>query len=411
MLELHNTLSDRLEPFTPLENGRVLMYHCGPTVKEPINLSKFRSYLLADVLRRKMEADGNAVVQVMNITDVGHLNEFEEDIIELAAARTGLYAWELVEKEVKLFHEDRKALNVLDAHHYPHAREHITDMIEMIEALEKKGCTYQAGGNLYFDIEKASRLGMLSHRTPEQLTAALAESRTPPHPEKKNALDIDLWRTDIEHQRHWPSPWGRGFPGWHVECVAMGRKYLGESFDIHTGAHDNVFPHHECEIAQGESLSDKPLANYWLHSGEVKIDGQPMSLKNRNMVTVHELLEAGFRGAVIRVALLSVHYSEPLEFSEERADDAREKVNSVLGFHEYLVDEAGDGTEDPAAVESWITEADEAFNSAIDANLDYPAGLKVVTDLTERLEPEDIQNPGNALAALRRWDAVLGILG
>ncbi len=411
MLRLKNTLHGQLEEFRSVEPGRVRMYHCGPTVNEPINISKFRSYLLADVLRRTLEAEEYKIVQVMNITDVGHLNEFEEDIIEIAAARTGLHAWELIEKEEKIFQDDRRAVHIREAHHYPRAREHIEDMIAFIQDLETKGCAYKAGNNLYFDITRAPRLGELSGKSVEELQKLLDASRTPAHPEKRRPLDIDLWRTDVEHQRHWPSPWGRGYPGWHVECVAMGRRYLGESFDIHTGAHDNLFPHHECEIAQAEALSGQPLAKYWLHSGQVHVDGEVMSLRNRNVVTVRELLAAGFRGSVIRVALLSRHYREILPFREACLEEAREKVDAFLSFYEYLADEAKSSNRQNGDADlPWITETDATFQAAIENDLDYPTALQAVVDVIDRLEPAEVGDPSSARDAVERWDEVLGIL-
>ncbi len=412
MLRLRNTLDGQVEEFQPLERGRARMYHCGPTVNEPINISKFRSYLLADILRRTLERHGLKIRQVMNITDVGHLNEFEEDIIEIAAARTGLHAWELIEKEEKIFQDDRRAVHIREAHHYPRAREHIEDMVAFIEDLETKGFTYEAGTHLYFDISKAPRLGELSGKSPEELRALVEASRTPSHPEKRHPLDIDLWRTDVEHQRHWPSPWGRGYPGWHVECVAMGRRYLGESFDVHTGTNDNLVPHHECEMAQAEALSGKPLARYWLHSGPVHVDGKPMSLRNQNMVTVRELLAERFRGSVVRVALLSEHYRAVLSFSEDCLNAAHEKVDAFLGFYQYLEDEAESWQEPNGGSEeaTWIAETDAAFNAALDNDLDYPAALKVVIDVIDRLEPREVGNPAQARDAIERWDEVLGIL-
>lgn len=388
------------------------MYHCGPTVNAPINITKFRSYLLADVLRRTLEARGLKVRQVMNITDVGHLNEFEEDIIEIAAARTGLHAWELIEKEEKVFQDDRRAVHIREAHHYPRAREHIEDMIAFIQDLETKGCTYQAGTHLYFDITRAPRLGKLSGKSAEELEAVLETTRTPAHPEKRHPLDIDLWRTDVEHQRHWPSPWGRGYPGWHVECVAMGRRYLGESFDIHTGSIDNLVPHHECEMAQAEALSGRPLARYWLHSGPVHVDGKPMRLRNRNVVTVRELLAEGFRGSVIRVALLSRHYREILSFSEQCLSEAREKVDAFLGFYQYLEEEAESSPEPEEGTEEapWIAETDAEVDAALENDLDYPKALAAVVAVIDRLEPPEVGNPARARDAMERWDEVLGII-
>ena len=325
-----NSLGMQEQKFQSLEPDKVQMYHCGPTVKEPIHLGKFRSFLMADVLRRHLERSGYEVHQVMNITDVGHLNEFQEDFVEIAAARSGLYAWELVEKEEKKFHEERRALKILNAHEYPKAREHIDCMIGLAQDLEKKGVCYVSGGNLYLDVSKFSAFGKLSGKSITELKKLQESSRASVPRHKKHPLDIDLWRRDALHEMRWDSPWGRGFPGWHVECAAMSRKFLGGVFDIHTGADDNLFPHHECEIAQVEILTGKPLARYWLHTGLTRVEGKEMSRGNDNLVTVRELLEAGFRGIVLRVAILSSHYRSELNFDESTLDWARESVNLLL---------------------------------------------------------------------------------
>lgn len=417
-IALTNTLGGRKETFEPMELGKVSMYHCGPTVKESINIGKFRSYVFADLLRRYLEYSGYEVFQVMNITDVGHLNEFEEDTVEVAAGRTGMTAVELAEKEEAVFHEDRRALHIRDAHKYPRAREHIGDMIRLVEDLEHKGVTYRAGGNIYFDIEKAPRRGSLGAVIDDP--ASPRQVGGPPHPEKRHALDIDLWRTDALHQLHWPSPWGLGFPGWHTECVAMSLKYLGGSFDIHTGTIENIFPHHECEIAQAETLSGKPLARWWLHTGPVLVDGKPMTRENQNVLTVHKLLEAGFRGSVIRVALLSGPYRQPLQFGEEAMAAARGKVNLFLAFREHLetlVPPAGSAVTEveadctPESCAAWIQATESRFRAALDDDLGYGAALDAVVAGLQTLGPTTIGDPSQALEALRRWDMVLGIVG
>jgi cysteinyl-tRNA synthetase len=417
-LRLTNSLGGKLEEFEPLEPRKVRMYHCGPTVKEPIHIGKFRSYLLGDVLRRHLDRSGFEVHQVMNITDVGHLNEFEEDVVEVAAGRVGLYAWELAENEVRIFQEDRRALGILGAHEYPKAREHVDDMVATIRDLERAGACYQAGGNLYLDVTRDPGFGRLSLRTRQELAELQKSSRTAGQPHKRHPLDIDLWRTDALHQMHWDSPWGRGFPGWHVECVAMSRKYLGPFFDIHTGSHDNVFPHHECEMAQAAVLGacgdgGTPLARWWLHTGPVKVEGKPMETLNRNVVSVRELLKEGFRGRVVRVALLGTHYRAELDFGESVLDRAREAVNVVLGFRDEIREaasrEAG-ATRRGVRPQRWVEDTSERFEAALDADLDYGGALDAVLDAIRTLEPGSVGSPRAALDALGDWDRVLGIL-
>ena len=413
-LKLKNSLGGAIEDFRSIEPRKVRMYHCGPTVNQPIHIGKFRSYLLADVLRRHLERSGYEVLQVMNITDVGHLNEFEEDVVEIAAGRAGGYAWELAENEMRLFQADRRALGIRGAHEYPKAREHVEEMIETIRLLEEAGATYTEGGNLYLDITRYEKIGCLCGRSLQELEEAQGGSMTTGGGQKRNSLDIDLWRTDALHQMRWESPWGSGFPGWHVECVAMSRKYLGEFFDIHTGADDNINPHHEFEMAQAAVLSSAegdrdPLSHYWLHSGPVSVEGQAMSKANGNVVPVRELLESGIRGNVVRVALLSEHYRDKLDFGEAALDRASEAVNLILGFRDHLRSlPEGDTAEDAPAAQ-WIVDTDAALTEALDEDLDYWKAISAVVEAVGALEAETVGPPARALDALGDWDRVLGI--
>ena len=414
-LKLKNSLGGALEEFRSLDPRKVRMYHCGPTVNQPIHIGKFRSYLLADILRRHLERSGYEVLQVMNITDVGHLNEFEEDVVEIAAGRSGGYAWELAENEMRLFHADRRALGIRGAHEYPKAREHVDEMIDTIRLLEEAGATYTAGGNLYLDITRYEKIGCLCGRSLEELAQLQDSSMTTEGGPKRNPLDIDLWRTDALHQMRWESPWGSGFPGWHVECVAMSRKYLGEYFDIHTGAEDNINPHHEFEMAQAAVLGRQddgrePLAHYWLHSGSVSVEGQAMKKSNGNVVPVRELLESGIRGNVVRVTLLSEHYRDNLDFGEAAIEKASEAVNVILGFRDHLSSLPGaeNGADAPAA--QWITDTEAAFSAALDEDLDYWKAISCVVEAIGGLEADTVGAPARALDALGDWDRVLGIL-
>ena len=413
-LKQKNSLGGAVEDFRSIEPRKVRMYHCGPTVNQPIHIGKFRSYLLADVLRRHLERSGYEVLQVMNITDVGHLNEFEEDVVEIAAGRTGDYAWELAENEMRLFHADRRALGIRGAHEYPKAREHVEEMIETIRLLEEAGATYTEGGNLYLDITRYEKIGCLCGLGLEELAESQGGSMTTEGGQKRNPLDIDLWRTDALHQMRWESPWGSGFPGWHVECVAMSRKYLGEYFDIHTGAEDNINPHHEFEMAQASVLSSggtdrDPLSHYWLHSGPVSVEGQAMSKANGNVVPVRELLESGIRGNVVRVALLSEHYREKLDFGEAALDRASEAVNLILGFRDHLRSLPGEDSAEAEPVPQWISDTDAAFTAALDEDLDYWKAISTVVEAVGALEADTVGSPARALDALGDWDRILGI--
>ncbi|MBI4586796.1 MAG: hypothetical protein HY717_22505 [Planctomycetes bacterium] len=409
-LRVFNTLGGKLEPFIPMQPGLVRMYHCGPTVKEPINLYKFRSYLLADVLRRYFEQVGLKVHQVMNITDVGHLNEFEEDVIELAAERAGKNPLELVQEEEKEFHEHRRKLNILDAHHYPHARDNIPEMLDLIQKLLDSGAAYKAGENIYFEVSRYSRFGQLAKKSLAELAASQAGARSRPHPEKRHPLDIDLWRTDALHEMHWPSPWGRGFPGWHLECVVMSRKYLGPTFDLHTGTDENIFPHHECEMAQAEAASGKPLARYWLHSAQVLVGGKPISRANQNLLTVGGLLDSGVQGSEIRAALLSVPYREILSFTAETLDKARRwAARWKTGVEEARKAAAASGKGAAEAGAARLKEAERAFIAAIEDDLNVPRAVEEALRLVDDMSARKIPAPGEAVKALERFDKILGL--
>lgn len=408
-IELTTTLGGERRPFEPIEAGRVRMYHCGPTVKEAVNVDKFRSYLLADILRRVFELEGCEVTQVMNVTDVGHLNEFEEDAVEIAAGRCGKQPLELVEEEEAEFHRHRRALRILDAHHYPRARENIPEMLAYIERLLEAGIAYRTEDTVYFDVSRFAGFGKLTGKSAAELQELHGKLRGKPHAKKRHPLDIDLWRTDTLRRMHWPSPWGRGYPGWHLECVVMGRKFLGETFDIHTGSHDIIYPHHECEIAQAEALDGTPLARYWLHSAPVLIDGRPTSRANRNLVTVQGLLDSGVEGIDIRGALLGEHYRAPLELSPESIERARRRRERIEEADEHLA--RAIPSRRPSAAEAKRIEAlERGFMAAIENDLDIPRALEVAVELATDVNEERLSATARAAEALRRFDRVLGLL-
>jgi len=411
-LRLTNTLTGKQELFQPRPGEPVSMYHCGPTVTGPVNVDKFRSYLLADVLRRFLEASGLQVRQVMNITDVGHLNEFEEDTVEITASRSGLYAWELVDQEEKNFHEDRRSLNILDAHVYPRARDHVEEMIAFIEKLVAAGDAYQLGGSVYFDSSRTRALGRLSGKSPAELEhlqrAAPSTSLAGTPHQRRHPLDFDLWRSDPLHQMHWPSPWGRGFPGWHVECVVMSRKYLGATFDIHSGSEENITPHHECEIAQAEAAGGGPLARLWLHSRHVLLEGKPISRANRNLLTVRGLRDSGVTGPELRVALLSRPFGQRLEFGPEAIDEARVAITALQKFREAHRAAGAAQEAPPARLLDRIVRAEQEFAAAMEDDLDYPAALRAARSLVADLASEPPRR--EAAEAIEKFDRVLGLL-
>ncbi len=408
-LRLTNTLGGEKTSFEPLRDGEVRMYHCGPTVKEDINVDKFRSYLLGDILRRYFELVDFRVTQVMNITDVGHLNEFEEDAIEIAAGRSGKQPTEFVQEEEADFHRHRRELRILDADHYPRARENIPEMIALVERLLEAGIAYTAGENVYFDVRRFPGFGKLTGKSLDELTELQKGLRAKPHPEKRHPLDIDLWRTDVLHRMHWQSPWGRGYPGWHVECVVMSRKHLGETFDIHTGSAEIIYPHHECEIAEAEAIDGTPLARYWLHSAHVLVDGRPTSRANRNLLTVQGLLDSGVDGVDIRGALLSEHYRHSLELTPETLDRASERREALQNAADRLRS-AIPARKAGGAEKKALERADADFVAALEDDLDVPRALDIATELAGQINREELAISTLATRTMERFDRVLGLV-
>ncbi|MGH7151987.1 MAG: cysteine--tRNA ligase, partial [Planctomycetota bacterium] len=316
-LRLFNTLGRRLEEFVPLRSGEVRMYNCGPTVYQPPSIGNYRTFLFADLLRRTLEARGYRVLQVMNLTDVGHLTleaeEGGEDKVQKAARERGVDPWTITAEIAALFFQDLGTLGVRPALHYPKATDHIPEMLEIVEGLLAKRHAYAVGENVYFDVTSFPGYGRLSGNRLEDLEAGARLER---NPEKRHPADFALWKSDPAHVMKWPSRFGpNGFPGWHVECSAMSRKYLGDTLDIHTGGEDNIFPHHEGEIAQSVGFTGKPFVRHWLHTKFLLVDGGKMSKSLGNVILPEDVLARGHTGRQLRFALSRVHYRQPLNFT------------------------------------------------------------------------------------------------
>jgi cysteinyl-tRNA synthetase len=340
MLRLYNSLTKQKEHFAPLDGrqkltGRrktktklVTMYNCGPTVYDYVHIGNLRSFLIADLLRRYLEFSGYKVRQVMNITDVGHMTsdaEAGEDKLEVAARREKKSPWEIAEFFTQAFFDDIKKLNFKLAWKYPRATDHIKEMIRLVEKLIKNGFAYERNGSVYFDLSKFPNYGKLSGNTVDDL---LAGARVEVVSEKKNPYDFALWIEKPKHAMQWKAPWSRvaGYPGWHLECSAMSMKYLGETFDIHTGGEDNKFPHHECEIAQSEGATGKQFVRYWLHVKHLMIEGEKMSKSKGNFYTLKDVLDKGYSPRTVRYLLLSTHYRDPLNFTFDGLSAAEEAL-------------------------------------------------------------------------------------
>ncbi|AMM53850.1 cysteine--tRNA ligase [Pyrococcus kukulkanii] len=325
VLRVYNTLTKQKEEFRPLREGEVRMYVCGPTVYDYPHLGHARTYIAFDVIRRYLEHKGYTVLMVMNFTDI-------DDKIIRRANETGEDPKELAEKFIRIFLEDMQALKVKPADIYPRVTEHIEDIIKFIEKLKEKGYAYEGSDGVYFEVQKFRNYGKLSGVKVEELRKG---ARVEPGEGKKNPEDFALWKKAKPGEPKWESPWGEGRPGWHIECSVMSSKYLGESFDIHGGGNDLIFPHHENEIAQSEACFGHEWVHYWLHTGFVMVKGEKMSKSLGNFVTVRELLQR-YSPEVIRFFVLQKHYRSPLDYTEEGLQHAKNNLERLYNTIENI---------------------------------------------------------------------------
>lgn len=417
-IRLHNSFTRQLEELTPITPGKVTMYHCGPTVYSSPHIGNFRSFLFADVLRRFVEDQGYEVVQVMNITDVGHLTlddiEGGEDKMEAESKRTGRTAWDIAEQYIDEFRECQRRLHVRTPHHMPRATEFIQQMGDIIGDLLQKGVAYQVDGNVYFEVSKFPAYGQLSGKKLDDLEAG---ARVAVNDEKKDPRDFALWKVDDQHQMQWDGPFEgghKGFPGWHIECSAMSMHYLGKHIDIHTGGEDNVFPHHECEIAQTEAHTGERFVNLWMHARHLLVDGTKMSKRLGNFHTVSDILAKGYSGLELRYALVRVQYRQSLNFTLKGLDEARSAIRRVNEARKKLVrvrdgqDRAG-GDDLAAASQA----ANDAFTAAMQDDLNVSEALAAVFAFVgecNRAQPS-VDGAKAGLQAFARFEDVLGVFG
>jgi cysteinyl-tRNA synthetase len=413
---VYNSLTGQKEPFEPLEPGRVRMYNCGPTVYNRAHIGNFRAYLFADTLRRWMEHIGLEVTQVMNITDVGHFTDDDEDggedKLEARARREGVDPWKISEEYTRVFFEDQKRLGCLPAAVYPRATDHIGEMLEMIDALVESGHAYQRGGNVYFDITRFAPYGRLSGNRIEELNAG---ARIAINEEKRHPADFALWKSDPRHLMKWESRYGPdGFPGWHIECSAMARKHLGDRIDIHTGGEDNIFPHHECEIAQSECFTGEAFATYWMHTKFLQIDGGKMSKSLGNVYSIDDVLERGFEPRVLRYTLLRGHYRQPLNFTWEIMADSQKALEGLDDLVERLrgVREGRGAAAQEGAGEELVAAAAAEFEAAMNDDLNVPRALAAIFGLGAPVREGRVgaRCAERALDLLAAADAALGIV-
>lgn len=354
-MKIYNTLTQKKEEFVPLEEGKVRMYVCGPTVYNYIHIGNARPAILFDTLRRYLEYRGYQVNYVSNFTDV-------DDKIIKKANEEGVSASEISERYIAEFRKDMDALNVLEATVHPKATQEIDGMIEMIGDLVKKGHAYEKNGTVYFRTRSFQDYGKLSKKKIDDLEAGI---RIAVSEEKEDPMDFVLWKPKKEGEPSWPSPWSDGRPGWHIECSVMSRKYLGEQIDIHAGGEDLVFPHHENEIAQSEAANGKEFAKYWMHNAFLNIDNKKMSKSAGNFFTVREICEQ-FDPQVIRFFMLNSHYRSPLNFSRDLVESAKISLNRILtaiGTLEHLLGSGALEREVISSEEQLILTEAEALNT------------------------------------------------
>lgn len=381
-----NTLGRRFEVFEPLEPGVVKMYVCGPTVQDVAHLGHARTYIAFDAIIRFLEYYGYKVIYVRNITDVGHIREEtgEDRVIE-GARRERLQPMELVDKYMFSFFQDMDALGVRRPNIQPRASMHILDMIEMTVKLIEKGHAYVVDGNVYFDVSTFPEYGKLSGIRYEELV----KHRIEPDPRKRNPADFALWkRAEKGYLLKWNSPWGEGFPGWHIECCVMAMKYLGEQIDIHGGGQELILPHHENEIAQAEAYTGKkPFARYWLHTGYLTINGEKMSKSLGNFISIKDALKK-YEADAIRLFILSSHYRSQIDYNEEsmkRAQASLLRIRETLDLLYEVSSELDDGSEGSARDAVKVNEVDEArkrFIEAMEDDFNTPRALAEIHALT-----------------------------
>ncbi|WP_025270072.1 cysteine--tRNA ligase [Hippea sp. KM1] len=325
MLKIYNTMGRKLEEFKPLREGKVGMYVCGVTVYDNCHIGHARSAVAFDIIYRYLKYKGYDVVFVKNFTDV-------DDKIINRANEEGLGFSEVANKYIDEYYKDMSKLNIAKPEFEPKATEHIKEIIDLVKRLQQKGYAYEVDGDVYYRVDRFKEYGKLSGKNIDELKSG---ARVDVNDKKENPLDFALWKKSKENEPKWDSPWGEGRPGWHIECSAMSMKYLGESFDIHGGGEDLIFPHHENEIAQSEAATGKPFAKYWIHNGFVRINKEKMSKSLGNFFTIKDILKK-YDGQTLRYFLLLTHYRSPIDFSFEGLDAAKEALNRYYNFIQRL---------------------------------------------------------------------------
>lgn len=401
-LAFHNTLTGTLDTFTPQDDDMVRMYNCGPTVYDFQHIGNLRPYIFADVLRRTLEQNGYEVDQVVNITDVGHLVDDAdqgEDKMEKSARATGEAVQDIVKKVTKAFFADLEAVNINTSDiRYPRATEYIQEQIALVQALEEKGYTYTTSDGVYFDTTRFSRYGALGNIRLDDLKEG---ARVEGNPERRHPSDFALWKLTKPNERRlqeWPSPWGMGFPGWHIECSAMAMKLLGKQIDIHTGGEDHIPIHHNNEIAQSECATGKsPFSKYWLHNAFITIEQKKISKSLGNTILLRNLTDRGIAPLAYRYWLLTGHYRTPMNFTWQAVEGAH---TALMRLQKFFVDELrNEPSGEPS--QKYVDE----FMTAINHDLDTPRAVAITWELVK----DTVITKSEKRATLLAFDTVLGL--
>jgi len=408
-IHLYNTLTRRKGKFKPLQKGTVRMYTCGPTVWDFAHIGNFRTFVFEDLLRRWLEHRGFNVIQVMNITDV-------DDRTIAASKRQGIPLSEHTKQYIEAFFEDTRALNLEKAEHYPRATEHIPEMVALIKTLKKKGYAYTGeDGSIYYDISKFKKYGKLSKFKVKQLQAG-ARVKVDEY-DKAEARDFALWKawTDDDGAVFWETEIGKGRPGWHIECSAMSMKYLGETLDIHTGGVDNMFPHHENEIAQSEAATGKKFANHWLHCEHLLVEGKRMGKRFGNYYTLRDLVKMGHDTSTVRYLLLSTHYRQQFNFTFEGLNGAKNAIDRLRNFVRRLL--YADGRSSYGEAGKLKDRVQKDFCKAMDDDLNIGLAMASLFEFVREannlidannLSKEEARDMYDLMAGI---DRVLGVIG
>jgi len=401
-LKIYNTLIRKKQIFKPLKDKKVGLYTCGPTVYSYQHIGNLRTYIFADILKRVLTYNNYKVKQVMNVTDVGHLTsdaDTGEDKIEKAAKKEKKTAKEVANYYWKIFKQDFKKLNISEPDIWPKATEHIKEQIELVKKLEKKGYTYKASDGIYFDTSKFKNYGQLAQLKKQKLQPGKRIALG----EKKNITDFALWKFSprpglgqAKRQQEWKSPWGVGFPGWHIECSAMSMKYLGKRFDIHTGGIDHIPIHHPNEIAQNQAATGKKVVNYWLHGAFLTFKGEKVSKSTGGLYTISELEEKGFKPLAYRYLTLTAHYRSPLNFTLKnlkKAQNGYERLKNIIS-----------GIKDDSSTSLGVNKIYlKQFEKAINNDLDMPKALSVLWNLVRD------KKANGKIKTIKEMDKVLGL--